>query len=72
MSNILAVSMEKATIYRHFSSIKLEDLGQNAGIFRVLKKRELQNRKLQNRELQGLPVHKLFLKSKTCNLKLAR
>ena len=43
-------------IYSHFSSLKVEDLGQNPGGFRVLKNRELQNRELQNRELQGLPV----------------
>ena len=56
MSNNLDISIEK-TIYSHFSSLQLEDLGQNPGVFRVLKNRELQFRELQNRELQGLPVH---------------
>ena len=31
---------------------------QIAGIFKVLKNRELQIREIQNRELQGLPVDK--------------
>ena len=56
MSNNLGISMLNIAIYSHFSSLKLEDLGQNAWIYRVLKNRELQNRELQNRELQGLPV----------------
>ena len=57
MSNTLDFSMVKMAIHSHFSNLKLEDLGQNPGVFRVLKNRELQNRELQNRELQGLPVH---------------
>ena len=56
MSNNLGISIVKIAIYSHFSSLKVEDLGQNPGGFRVLKNRELQNRELQNRELQGLPV----------------
>ena len=37
-------------------SLKKQDFLQNAGIFKVLKNRELQIREIQNRELQGLPV----------------
>ena len=37
-------------------SLKKQDFLQNAGIFKVLKKRELQIREIQNRKLQGLPV----------------
>ena len=56
MSNNLGISIVKIAIYSHFSSLKVEDLGQNPGGFRVLKNCELQNRELQNPELQGFSV----------------
>ena len=49
MSNDLDISIVKIAIHLYFSSLKLEDLRQNASVFRVLK-----NHELQNRELQGL------------------
>ena len=44
-----------------FSSLIKKIFLQNAGIFGVLKNRELQIREIQGRELQGLPVHFQFL-----------
>ena len=52
----LDISMVEIAIYWHFSPLKLEDLGQNAGVIRNLKDRKLQNRELQNRESQVLPA----------------
>ena len=40
------------------SDLEFEDLGQNTGVSRILKKCELPNREFQNRVLQGLPVDK--------------
>ena len=44
-----------------FSSLLKKILLQNAGIFGVLKNRELQIRETQGRELQGLPVYTRFI-----------